>query len=368
MHINRLDRRNFLKLLGLGALGTVGACSSAPAVGTVVGSATPAALALPTIRMFPTDSASERASASAMPIATAAQPSPRPPTGGSRKRVLRIAHLTDFHVLPNGAAPDGMRRALRRAQAEDDPPDMIFNTGDCVMDSLETDKRRVQAQWEAFKSILNSDCKLPIVHAIGNHDVWGWGLPDSTLQSDPQYGKELAVENLGLQNRYYSFDRAGWHFVVLDSTHPRNAVSEYPYIGRLDEEQYAWFINEIRSSAAAGSTPICILSHIPIVAACEYFDGENEKSGNWVVPAAWMHIDARRFREEFVQMPQVRLCLSGHTHQYESLDYLGVRYVTSGAVCGNWWRGAYMNFPPAYVMVDIYDDGSSDSTFVPYDA
>ena len=68
----------------------------------------------------------------------------------------------------------------------------------------------------------------------------------------------------------------------------------------------------------------------------------------------------------FLQGPNVKLCLSGHTHQYESLDYLGVRYVTSGAVCGNWWRGVYMNCPPGYVMVNLYDDGSSDSTLVPY--
>jgi hypothetical protein len=26
-----------------------------------------------------------------------------------------------------------------------------------------------------------------------------------------------------------------------------------------------------------------------------------------------------------------------------------------------------MNFPPAYVMVNLYDDGSSDSELVPYD-
>ena len=113
--------------------------------------------------------------------------------------------------------------------------------------------------------------------------------------------------------------------------------------------------------------PICIVSHIPILAACEYFDGPNEESGNWVVPAAWMHIDARRFRDYFLRTPNIRLCLSGHTHQYEVLDYLGVRYVTSGAVCGNWWNGAYMEFPPAYVMVNLYDDGSADNLFVPYD-
>ena len=281
-----------------------------------------------------------------------------------RKRVLRIAHMTDFHVQPEGAAPDSMRRALRHAQNQDDPPDFILNTGDCVMDSLEKDKGRVRAQWEAYRSILDAECKLPIIHALGNHDIWGWGLSDGGIEKDPLYGKQMGLENLGLKNRYYSFDRAGWHFVVLDSMHARNEVSRYPYIGQLDEEQFNWLGDDIKG--VAGPTPICIVSHMPILTACAFFDGDNEKTGNWVVPASWMHIDARRFRELFAQSPGVRLCLSGHIHQYESLDYLGVRYVTSGAVCGNWWRGVYMNCPPGYVMVNLYDDGSSDSTLVPY--
>jgi hypothetical protein len=58
--------------------------------------------------------------------------------------------------------------------------------------------------------------------------------------------------------------------------------------------------------------------------------------------------------------------LSGHAHQHEVLDYLEVRYVNSGAVSGNWWNGAYMDFPPAYVLIDLYEDGTSESTFVPY--
>ena len=275
--------------------------------------------------------------------------------------------MTDFHAQPEGLAPDGMIRALRHAQAQENPPDMIINTGDSIMESLEADKVRTEEQWEVFNSIMESECKLPIFHAIGNHDVWGWGMTDSAIRSDPQYGKEMAIEKLGLPDRYYSFDRAGWHFVVLDSTHLPNNISTHPYIGKIDDEQFEWFVADVNRIAMTSNMPICIVGHIPILAACEYFDGPNEESGNWVVPAAWMHIDARRFRDYFLQTPNIRLCLSGHTHQYEVLDYLGVHYVTSGAVCGNWWEGIYMDFPPAYVIVNLYDDGSVDSLFIPYD-
>jgi 3',5'-cyclic AMP phosphodiesterase CpdA len=273
--------------------------------------------------------------------------------------------MTDFHVEPEGISPAGMARALHHAQSQADPPDIILNTGDSIFDGLETSGGKALGQWLTYTSIMKNENSLSVIHAIGNHDVWGWGMKDPSIEKDPLYGKEMALERLGLANRYYSFDRAGWHFIVLDSIHTRNEVSPQPYIGKLDQEQFQWLKQDIE--AVPQSTPICIASHIPLLAACEYFDGPNEDGGEWVVPACWMHIDARDLRRLFLDHPNVRLCLSGHTHQYEVLDYLGVRYQTNGAICGNWWYGWYMSFPPAYVMVNLYDDGSSDSQFVPYE-
>jgi 3',5'-cyclic AMP phosphodiesterase CpdA len=189
-------------------------------------------------------------------------------------------------------------------------------------------------------------------------------MKDGNLKKDPLYGKGLALQKLGLSSSYYAFDFGGWHFIVLDSVHPANSVSKEPYIGKLDEEQFRWLEEEVAGVAA--ETPIAIASHIPILSACELFDGPNEESGNWVVPAAWVHIDARRFRQLFLAHPNIRLCLSGHSHQHERIEYLGVTYLTDGAVSGNWWMGSYMNFPPAYVLIDLYSDGSVHSQFVPY--
>jgi 3',5'-cyclic AMP phosphodiesterase CpdA len=345
-----INRRDFLKLAGLTALGATGACVTSQPT-----------LAPATEEVYDRISPPVQLTSAATP---AVQPVDYSQLSGQKKRVLRIAHMTDFHVQPEGNAPDGMIQALRHAQAQEDPPDIILNTGDSIMESLEADMARTEAQWDVYNSLMEAEVKLPVFHAIGNHDVWGWAVSDPAVKNDPRYGKEMSIEKLGLTSRYYSFDRAGWHFVVLDSTHLPNEVSPYPYIGKIDDEQFKWFIEEI--NAVPQTVPVCIVSHIPILAACEYFDGPNEESGNWMVPAAWMHIDARQFRQLFLKHPNIRLCLSGHTHQYEALEYLGVRYLTNGAVCGNWWMGAYMDFPPAYVMVNLYDDGSADSFFVPY--
>lgn len=320
----KLSRRQFLSLTGIGAAAMSAACSRPISV-------------------------------------TQLESIPAPPTA---KRACRIAHLTDFHILPQSTIKEQVAKALRHAQALEDRPDFILNTGDSIMDSLKTSKEEAERQWQAFLEVVQAECKLPIYHAIGNHDVWGWGTKDETIRKDPLYGKELALQKLGLSSPYYAFDYSGWHFIVLDSVHPANAVSKEPYIGKLDEEQFRWLEKEVQNVPA--ETPIAIVSHIPILSACELFDGPNEESGNWVIPAAWVHLDARRFRQLFLAHPNIRLCLSGHSHQHERIDYLGVTYLTDGAISGNWWMGSYMDFPPAYVIVDLYADGSVHSQFVAY--
>jgi 3',5'-cyclic-AMP phosphodiesterase len=109
------------------------------------------------------------------------------------------------------------------------------------------------------------------------------------------------------------------------------------------------------------------MSHIPILAVSPYLDGDNETTGNWVVPGAWMHLDARRFKTLFATHPNVRLCISGHIHLRDSAVYNGVTYACNGAVCGNWWRGNYQETKPGYAIVDLYNDGAFNIEYVQYD-
>jgi 3',5'-cyclic AMP phosphodiesterase CpdA len=292
------------------------------------------------------------------------------PTPAAHLPALRLAHLSDMHVDPSPAAIAGFARALRHAQALQPPVDAILNTGDCILEGLEADRSFVQAQWEAFRSVLDAELTLPIYHCIGNHDVWGWGSTDPGLQADPLYGKGFALQALGLANPYYRLDLAGWRIIVLDSTHPRILSpgmphADIPYTGRLDDAQFEWLEAEL--AATPPDRPVCVVSHIPILSACELLDGPNEESGNWLVPGAWVHIDARRLWELFRAHPNVRVCLSGHTHQIERIDYHGVTYLSDGAVSGSWWQGDYLDFPPGYVAVSLFPDGTVEEAFVAYD-
>lgn len=294
------------------------------------------------------------------PVLNAAvSPSPR------RQRVLRVAHLTDTHVLPDLGAPEGVAAAIRHAQAQPEKPDLIFFGGDLIMDALKTEKEKVIAEWDLWTKLVSEEVKTPHRFCLGNHDVYGWALRDPAVQSDRDYGKRIALERLALKDRYYSFDQAGWHFVVLDSVHIDYA-SKHGYCARLDDAQFAWLARDLAATPAA--KPICVLSHIPILSACVFFDNDLESTGTWVIPGAWSHLDVRRIKDLFRRHPNVKVCLSGHVHLADDVTYLGVRYLCNGAVSGNWWKGAYQEFGPAYALVDFHDDGTVDNQLVYYRA
>lgn len=283
------------------------------------------------------------------------------PSKKEKKRLLRIAHLTDVHVFPNKTAESGMAKALQVAQSLTDKPDVIFNGGDCIMDSLKKTKEETKAQWDVWQQTLKNELSIKMVSCIGNHDVWGWSNVGSKKKHDPLYGKQWAVEELKLPNKFYSMDINGVHIVALDSTHYRGLAG---YWARLDEEQMDWLKSDLQKTPQ--NTPVCVLSHIPILSVCTLFDGENLKRNNWNIPGAWMHQDAKELKDLFYKHPQVKLCLSGHIHLIDECEYLGVTYYCNGAVSGAWWGGKLQEFPPAFAVINIYDNGSSEREIVYY--
>ena len=290
------------------------------------------------------------------------------PAGGGRKRVLRLAHLTDVHVQPERGAADGLAACLRHAQGLKDPPALILNGGDAVMDVLAAGADRAKVQADLWRRVWKAECSLPVEHCIGNHDVWGWGNKGrpgtGTTGDEPNWGKQWALDLYGLARRYRSFDRAGWHFVVLDSVYPDPDGKNAKYTGKLDDEQFDWLERDL--AAVPAGTPVLVLSHIPILSAAALMDEGRVRDGDWVLPGADMHVDAKRLKGLFRRRPAVKVCLSGHLHLAERLDYNGVAYVCNGAVCGNWWKGTYQETPAGYGVIDLYADGTVDVQYVDY--
>ena len=279
----------------------------------------------------------------------------------TRSRALRIGHLTDVHVQPERGATQGLVAALRHVQSLDDPPGLIVTGGDSIMDALAVGTDRLNLQWRLWQRVIKDECSLAIESCIGNHDVWGWDRQRSkTSGKEPQWGKSRALDEFGIENSYRSFDRAGWHVVVLDSIFPDD---ETVYQGRLDDEQFDWFAADLKEAGA--QTPVLVVSHIPIltVAAVEFEEQIQESPKRRRMT---YHQDAKRIVDLFKRHANVKLCLSGHLHLTERIEYSGVTYVCGGAVSGNWWKGNHHGTEEGYAIVDLYDDGSFDWQYIDY--
>jgi 3',5'-cyclic-AMP phosphodiesterase len=274
---------------------------------------------------------------------------------------IRFACLTDIHVKPDLTAEAGMAKALHHAQSLKPKVDFIINGGDSIMDSLEADKQKTQTQWGLYHAILKKENSLPIYHCIGNHDVWGWFIKNDKPEADKLYGKQWVVETLQLPKRYYSFTKDKWHFIVLDSTQLNPAGG---YIAYIDPEQLIWVQQELEQ---AKDKFICIVSHIPILSICAglFFD-KTETNGDLKIQRNLMHTDFMSLKKIFLKYPNIKVCLSGHIHLQDELDYLGIKYYCNGAVSGNWWKGAFQEFAPAYAVIELYNDGTSSRNMTGY--
>ncbi len=269
-----------------------------------------------------------------------------------KKRVLRVAHLTDIHVKSEKISEYGMASALETVNNLSDKPDFIINGGDSIMNAASFSKLKVKEQWQAFHRLMQNHNSLEIRHCIGNHDLYGWALPGS----DCEHGKQWAMDEYNLQMPHYSFQQNGWNFIVLDSIHPRKTFPGY--FGKLDEFQLQWLKQKLLEIPS--EQPICIVSHIPILAICTFFDGSYVNHNHWFVPDNALHNDAIVLRDLFNTHKNVKACISGHIHLIDHVNYLGTDYYCNGAVSGAWWKGNHQQFAPSFSVMNFYSDGSSD--------
>jgi Icc protein len=273
------------------------------------------------------------------------------PRGASR--ALRFAHFTDLHITPDRDSEPGMKKAFETAQA--DGIEMILTGGDLIMDSFATKRAQVDREWALLHQLFAAHCKVPVEHCLGNHDVFGWCRSKADMAGDEtDFGYARALAELKLAERWRSFDRNGWHFIVLSSVEP-DPTDECKYLGRLNPEQRAW----LEADLAKNTLPTVVVSHIPIVTITPAMRGENIiRERETVVTGDYVHLDSNDIHALFRKSGTVKLVLSGHTHLIDRCEADGVTYACSGAVCGGWWKPTKTYCDPCYALVDLMSDGS----------
>ena len=309
---------------------------------------------------------------SAVCVAAAAVASPATAATPPSRR-LRIAHLTDIHLQPELQAARGLAACLAHVQGRpamaggDGPdgaaPDLIITGGDTIMDAFDADMARTKLQWELWRKVKADHCGIEMHSVVGNHDVWGWGRAKAgTDGTEPLYGKRWVCDEFGRDLPYTSFDRSGWHIVLLDSVFPH----EQSYIGRIDDAQWDWLERDL--AAVAPATPVIIFSHMPILSATPLaVAGPSAPGASAIqVPGSRIHVDGDRFQTLFARRRNIKACASGHMHLIEQIDYQGVRYLCNGAVSAGWWKGRNRDTDFGYAVVDLFDNGTAECRYVPY--
>ncbi len=282
-------------------------------------------------------------------------------TARATARSIRIAHLTDTHIQPELRAFDGVASCLRHVGTHRHRPDLIITGGDLVMDAFGASHDRTREQWALWKKVLADHAPCRVEHCLGNHDIWGWNKAKSkTTGEEAQWGKRWAMDELGLSSPYRAFDAGAWRVVVLDSVYPHGEG----YLGKLDDAQHDWLAAELGATPA--DRPVVVVSHIPILAACVLVSDSSQKNNEHRVSGGEMLVDAKRVATLFSKHRNVRLCLSGHIHKVDRVEFEGVTYICDGAVSGSWWKGKKDRCDEGYGVVDLHGDGTFAHEYVAF--
>ena len=215
---------------------------------------------------------------------------------------LRVGLITDLHYAEK--APAGTRHyretlgKLREAakQFEQDKPAFVVELGDLIdaADSVEVEQSYLKTINREFSTI----CKERH-YVLGNHCV-------DTLR------KEEFLGGVEQEKSYYSFDRDGFHFVVLDSCFRSDGQ---PY-GRKNSE---WTDTNIPA------------------AELEWLEGDLKVNDKPVIVFAHQRLDVSNnhgvknnadVRTIFESSSKVLAVFQGHSHQNDLTEIGGIHYCT----------------------------------------
>lgn len=240
---------------------------------------------------------------------------------------LRFGVVTDLH---HADKPPGGTRFYREtagklaeaaAQFGKDKPSFVVELGDLIdaADSVEVELGYLDQINQQFAKI--SDDRH---YVLGNHCV-------DTLT------KQEFLAAAGQKHSYYSFDRGGIHFVVLDSCFrddgkPYGRKNSQWTDANVPREELDWLTADLKGN----SHPVVVFAHQRL----DVTDSHSVRN-------------AAEVRTTLEGCGRVVAVLQGHSHQNDYQDIAGIHYCTLAAMIEG--SGAANN---AYAIADIHPSGS----------
>lgn len=224
---------------------------------------------------------------------------PLPLGAAERKGRLRIGLIADVHqdIMHDGPA----RLQAFVDQAKEWNADTLIELGDFCQPKPEN---------RAFADIFQS-FPGPTHHVIGNHDT------------DGGFTREQVVAWHRMPGRFYSFDLAGAHFVVLDGNDkPPGHKGGYP--SHIADDQIEW----LKADLPKTDLPVFIFSHQSLERPnCI----QSQAKVREVIESA-KHSDGSR---------KVAACLNGHWHLDLMREIAGIPYIHINSASYYWLGSQY---------------------------
>ena len=253
------------------------------------------------------------------------------------KDSFSFVHMTDLHIEPERHADSGCARCVAKINAL--ASEFVLCGGDLVFDANEVGYPRAHQLYDLYQQTVKP-LKSPVHTVIGNHDLFGVFPKSSAVSGDPHYGKKIFEERIG--PRYSSFDHKGWHFVLLDSIGTRSGRD---FIGAVDAAQLEWLRTDLAHMCP--DVPLIVATHVPLVSAVLQLVADP-----WKTTETYLVTNASEVLN--VLWPyRPKAVLQGHTHIRETIVYNGCQFITSGAVCGNWWKGPREGHPEGFGVLTV---------------
>ncbi|MEW6304715.1 MAG: metallophosphoesterase [Verrucomicrobiota bacterium] len=243
------------------------------------------------------------------------------------KPVLRVGMLTDLHHAD--LEPKGTRYyretlgKLREciARFNEAKADFAIELGDYIDEAptaeLEAaNVRAVEAEYAKFKGERH--------YVLGNHCVW-------TLT------KQQFRDNCAARAEHYSFDKGGFHFVLLDACYRADGV---PY----GEKNFKWTDTEIPSPER------------------EWLKADLESTNKKTIVCVHQRLDvqnqygvksAPQVRQILEESGKVLAVFQGHSHKNDYHEINGIHYCTLAAMIEG--SGEENN---AYGLLSVFADGA----------
>ncbi|WP_390180002.1 metallophosphoesterase family protein [Rhodopirellula bahusiensis] len=248
-------------------------------------------------------------------------------TASEHAKSVRVGLITDLHYADKSPAGSRhYRETLDKLQAASqqfaaDRPDFVVELGDLIdaADSVDVEQGYLKTINKQFSAICDDRH-----YVLGNHCV-------DTLT------KEEFLGGVGQERSYYSFDREGIHFIVLDSCFRSDGE---PYQRRnfqwtdpnVSAEEMEWLRGDLKSN----SKPTVVFAH-------QRLDVSNHHGVKNCV-------DVRKALEE---SGNVKAVFQGHSHQNDLNEIGGIHYCTMAAMVEG--SGPESN---GYSVMDIQADGT----------